>query len=217
MEPDCHLPVRAEEDEVDAASSVGSEPHAGGPGGRGAGSPAHAGQTCSLQTQPRPARSAAATPAPAPPRRPSRRGLLPPPADARHAAGSGSRAPAPSSHWRQRGSRRGRRAHEGAAPRAYPPPPAPRCSRPASLRRRPKHCVQQQFPIACRPAPQLLRLPPVEAQAQAQAGQRHRRRASREAPGTHGALAGAGGVRGGARNKGRAAREASSRRRAGRE
>ena len=42
-------------------------------------------------------------------------------------------------------------------PGAYPPPPPTRCSRPASLRRSPKHpehCVQQQFPIACRPGKQ---------------------------------------------------------------
>lgn len=44
---------------------------------------------------------------------------------------------------------------------AYPPPA--RCSRPASRRSSPKHCVQQQFPIACRPAPAAPPPPPPPA------------------------------------------------------
>lgn len=47
---------------------------------------------------------------------------------------------------------------------AYPPPA--RCSRPVSRRSSPKHCVQQQFPIACRPAPPLLLQPRARAQAE---------------------------------------------------
>lgn len=49
---------------------------------------------------------------------------------------------------------------------AYPPPA--RCSRPVSRRSSPKHCVQQQFPIACRPAPPLLLQPRARARAQAE-------------------------------------------------
>lgn len=57
---------------------------------------------------------------------------------------------------------------------SYPPPA--RCSRPASRRSSPKHCVQQQFPIACRPAPPFLLQPlsasPGGAAASAPAGAR---------------------------------------------
>lgn len=53
----------------------------------------------------------------------------------------------------------------------FDPPPA-RCSRPASRRSSPKHCVQQQFPIACRPEPPLL----LQPRARAQAEQLHPRR-----------------------------------------
>lgn len=80
----------------------------------------------------------------------------------------------------------------GARPfpqRAYPPPPPTRCSRPASLRRSPKHCVQQQFPIACRPG---AAAPPPPAQSPhsgpAAASARHE---PNEASGTKGGPAGA--------------------------
>lgn len=62
------------------------------------------------------------------------------------------------------------RAGIRACAAAYPPPA--RCSRPASRRSSPKHCVQQQFPIACR-----LELPlPLQPRARAQAEQLHPRR-----------------------------------------
>lgn len=78
----------------------------------------------------------------------------------------------------RRGPGRRSEREPGPPPGAYPPPPATRCSRPASLRSSPKHCVQQQFPIACRPGaaapPPLLPL-----RAQAQARQPHSRGTSR--------------------------------------
>lgn len=74
--------------------------------------------------------------------------------------------------------------------RAYPPPP--RCSRPASLRRSPKHCVQQQFPIACRPgaaARRRRRLRRRRAPARAPQPQPHPRGPS---PGQGGRASGSG-------------------------
>lgn len=75
--------------------------------------------------------------------------------------GRGRQAPSPPTF--------GRASRACAA--AYPPPA--RCSRPVSRRSSPKHCVQQQFPIACRPAPPLL------LQPRAQAEQLHPRRPER--------------------------------------
>lgn len=77
------------------------------------------------------------------------------PLDVCAAAGSLAAQPPLSRRGTDRGSPPGRiggaRGAGPLLPGAYPPPPPTRCSRPASLRRSPKHCVQQQFPIACRP------------------------------------------------------------------
>lgn len=79
---------------------------------------------------------------------------------------------------------------------AYPPPPPTRCSRPASLRSSPKHCVQQQFPIACRPGPPFLHLLPLKAQTQLR--QPHPRGTSRGGGGG----SGTGNTQGGTRRSG---------------
>lgn len=128
----------------------------------------------------------------------SRRSRTPPPSLALSRDGPSRHGPPPRPPARppcsppsRRGPGRRSEWAPGPPPGAYPPPPATRCSRPASLRSSPKHCVQQQFPIACRPGaaapPPLL---PLRAQAPgpAAASARHE---PKGASGTEGGPAGA--------------------------